>query len=89
MVVEVVEVLVVISNVVLVVVGPTSIHDRQACMEYAARLKALADQLSDELFVVMHVNFEDSAPRRASSNKFHASDALATLPRCAGCAARC
>ena len=30
-------------------------------MEYAARLKALSDQLSDELLVIMQVNFESAA----------------------------
>ena len=49
------------SNRLLVVVGPAAIHDTQACMEYAARLKALSDQLSDELLVIMQVNFESAA----------------------------
>jgi 3-deoxy-7-phosphoheptulonate synthase len=42
----------------LVVVGPCSIHDPQAALDYAKRLKALADRLSDELLVVMRVYFE-------------------------------
>ena len=46
------------SDRLLVVVGPSSIHDEQACMEYAARLKALSAQLSDELLIIMNVNFE-------------------------------
>lgn len=41
-----------------VVVGPCSIHDTQAAMEYAQRLKALSDELSDQLFLVMRVYFE-------------------------------
>jgi 3-deoxy-7-phosphoheptulonate synthase len=41
-----------------VVVGPCSIHDTQAAMDYAQRLKALADELSDQLFIVMRVYFE-------------------------------
>jgi len=41
-----------------VVVGPCSIHDIKAAMEYAQRLKALADELSDQLFLVMRVYFE-------------------------------
>jgi len=49
------------SDRLLVVVGPSAIHDRQACMEYAARLKALATQLSDELLIIMQVNFESAA----------------------------
>ena len=41
-----------------VVVGPCSIHDLKAAMEYAQRLKALSDELSDQLFLVMRVYFE-------------------------------
>jgi 3-deoxy-7-phosphoheptulonate synthase len=41
-----------------VVVGPCSIHDLEAAREYARRLKALADQVRDTLFVVMRVYFE-------------------------------
>jgi 3-deoxy-7-phosphoheptulonate synthase len=43
---------------VLVVVGPCSIHDLKAAHEYALKLKALADKLSDTLLVVMRVYFE-------------------------------
>ncbi len=42
----------------VVVVGPCSIHDLGAGEEYAARLKALADELRNELYVVMRVYFE-------------------------------
>ena len=42
----------------LVVVGPCSIHDPESAMEYATRLKALSEQLSDNLFIVMRVYFE-------------------------------
>jgi 3-deoxy-7-phosphoheptulonate synthase len=41
-----------------VVVGPCSIHDTKAAMDYAQRLKALADELSDTLYIVMRVYFE-------------------------------
>ncbi len=41
-----------------VVVGPCSIHDPIAAMDYARRLKALADELSDTLYIVMRVYFE-------------------------------
>ena len=41
-----------------VVVGPCSIHDIKAAHEYAARLKALAAELSDSLYLVMRVYFE-------------------------------
>ena len=41
-----------------VVVGPCSIHDTDAAMDYARRLKILAHELSDTLYVVMRVYFE-------------------------------
>ena len=43
---------------IIVVVGPCSIHDLDAANEYALRLKALADKVSDTLLVVMRVYFE-------------------------------
>ncbi|MDE2837207.1 MAG: 3-deoxy-7-phosphoheptulonate synthase [Chloroflexota bacterium] len=42
----------------LVIVGPCSIHDEKAALEYAGRLKELGDRVSDTLFVVMRVYFE-------------------------------
>ena len=41
-----------------VVVGPCSIHDIKAAHEYAERLKVLAAEVSDSLFLVMRVYFE-------------------------------
>jgi len=41
-----------------VVVGPCSIHDPQAALDYAQRLKKLADEVADKLFLVMRVYFE-------------------------------
>jgi 3-deoxy-7-phosphoheptulonate synthase len=41
-----------------VVVGPCSIHDPVAAIEYGQRLKALADQVKDSLYLVMRVYFE-------------------------------
>ncbi|MDG2047356.1 MAG: 3-deoxy-7-phosphoheptulonate synthase [Halioglobus sp.] len=43
---------------VFVVVGPCSIHDPSAALEYARRLKILAEELSDTLYLVMRVYFE-------------------------------
>ena len=43
---------------VLVVIGPCSIHDTAAAMEYARKLKAEADRLKDDLLIVMRVYFE-------------------------------
>jgi len=42
----------------MVVVGPCSIHDVEAAKDYAARLKRLAEELQDTLFLVMRVYFE-------------------------------
>ena len=42
----------------LMVVGPCSIHDIAAAKDYAQRLKALADELADQLLIVMRVYFE-------------------------------
>jgi 3-deoxy-7-phosphoheptulonate synthase len=42
----------------LVVVGPCSIHDPVAAVDYATRLAALRERLSDRLEIVMRVYFE-------------------------------
>jgi 3-deoxy-7-phosphoheptulonate synthase len=42
----------------LVVVGPCSVHDPVAALEYGRRLSAVAKELSDRLLVVMRVYFE-------------------------------
>ena len=42
----------------VVVVGPCSIHDTQAALEYAHKLKILAAELARELVIVMRVYFE-------------------------------
>lgn len=42
----------------LVVVGPCSIHDAEAAVEYGKRLKEVGGRLSDELCLVMRVYFE-------------------------------
>ncbi|MES2995932.1 MAG: 3-deoxy-7-phosphoheptulonate synthase [Verrucomicrobiota bacterium] len=42
----------------LAVVGPCSIHDPEAAVEYAEKLKILAEKLSDDVLVIMRVYFE-------------------------------
>jgi 3-deoxy-7-phosphoheptulonate synthase len=42
----------------LVVVGPCSIHDYDAAIDYATRLAAVKRELSDDLIIVMRVYFE-------------------------------
>lgn len=47
----------------LVVVGPCSIHDTEAGLDYARKLKALFEEVSDRLYLVMRTYFEK--PRTA------------------------
>lgn len=42
----------------MVVIGPCSIHDVDAAMDYAKRLKALSDQVKDTIYIIMRVYFE-------------------------------
>ncbi|MFK7976134.1 MAG: 3-deoxy-7-phosphoheptulonate synthase [Halioglobus sp.] len=42
----------------VVIVGPCSIHDPAAALEYGAKLKAKADALASDLLVIMRVYFE-------------------------------
>ncbi|EQA02154.1 3-deoxy-7-phosphoheptulonate synthase [Glaesserella parasuis SW114] len=42
----------------LIVIGPCSIHDPVSALEYARKLKVLADKVSDKLYIVMRVYFE-------------------------------
>ncbi|KAJ3153781.1 hypothetical protein HDU86_005114 [Geranomyces michiganensis] len=47
-----------VSDKLLCVVGPCSIHDVKAAKEYATLLKAYADTASDDLCIIMRVYFE-------------------------------
>ena len=42
----------------LVIIGPCSIHDPKAALEYASKLKAIRERLQDDLLIVMRVYFE-------------------------------
>lgn len=42
----------------LMIVGPCSIHDPDAAVEFATKLKALGDTVNEAIFVVMRVYFE-------------------------------
>ncbi|MGF1747762.1 3-deoxy-7-phosphoheptulonate synthase [Vibrio cionasavignyae] len=42
----------------LCIVGPCSVHDTDAALDYAKRLSAIQDQYRDELFIVMRTYFE-------------------------------
>lgn len=41
-----------------VVIGPCSIHDTKAALEYAQKLKTLSEKVKEHLFLVMRVYFE-------------------------------
>ena len=57
---------------ILIVVGPCSIHDPVAGYDYAQRLKKLADEVSDTLYLVMRVYFEK--PRTSTGWKGFIND---------------
>ena len=54
------------------VVGPCSIHDPVAGLDYARRLKALSDEIGDTLLLVMRVYFEK--PRTTTGWKGYIND---------------
>jgi 3-deoxy-7-phosphoheptulonate synthase len=56
----------------LVIVGPCSIHDPSAGIEYARRLRQLAEELSETLYIVMRVYFEK--PRTSTGWKGFIND---------------
>ena len=60
------------DNRLFVVVGPCSIHDPVAGLDYARRLKALADEVADTMLLVMRVYFEK--PRTATGWKGYIND---------------
>jgi 3-deoxy-7-phosphoheptulonate synthase len=55
-----------------VVVGPCSIHDPGAALDYAQHLRALADEVADTLLIVMRVYFEK--PRTSTGWKGYVND---------------
>ncbi len=42
----------------MVITGPCSVHDAEACVEYAQRIKRLQDEIGDRMLIVMRVYFE-------------------------------
>lgn len=46
------------DNRLLMIVGPCSIHDPHAAIQYAIKLKKLAEEVSDTIYIVMRVYFE-------------------------------
>ena len=57
---------------IFVVVGPCSIHDAEAGLDYARRLKKLADEVSQTMVLVMRVYFEK--PRTSTGWKGFIND---------------
>jgi 3-deoxy-7-phosphoheptulonate synthase len=55
-----------------VVVGPCSIHDPEAGLDYARRLKALQDEVAETMLLVMRVYFEK--PRTTTGWKGYIND---------------
>uniref|UniRef100_A0A7S4LKE6 3-deoxy-7-phosphoheptulonate synthase n=1 Tax=Eutreptiella gymnastica TaxID=73025 RepID=A0A7S4LKE6_9EUGL len=47
-----------VDDRVLVIVGPCSIHDTVAGKEYAQKLKKLADEVAEDVLIIMRVYFE-------------------------------
>ncbi|BAL24709.1 3-deoxy-7-phosphoheptulonate synthase [Azoarcus sp. KH32C] len=60
------------DNRLFVVVGPCSIHDPVAGLDYARRLKVLADEVSETMLLVMRVYFEK--PRTSTGWKGYIND---------------
>ena len=56
----------------IIIVGPCSFHDPKACIEYARKLKNLANQVSDVLFIVMRAYLEK--PRSGQGWKGYIND---------------
>src|SRR5262244_2549921 len=55
---EIVEILDGTNDRLVVIIGPCSIHDPAAALDYARRLRTLADELAADLRIVMRVYFE-------------------------------
>ena len=42
----------------MVITGPCSLHDREATLEYASKLRELRDEVSDKILIIMRAYFE-------------------------------
>jgi salicylate synthetase len=58
----------------LVVVGPCSLHDRETAVEYAGRLREIAEKVSDDLFLVMRAYVEKPRTSLGWTGLAHAPD---------------
>jgi len=55
---EIIDILSGKTNKIFIVIGPCSIHDNLAAIDYAEKLKQLSDKVSDKIFIIMRVYFE-------------------------------
>jgi 3-deoxy-7-phosphoheptulonate synthase len=46
------------SDKIMIIAGPCSIHNNDEAIEYAGRLKKLAEKVQDKIFIIMRVYFE-------------------------------
>lgn len=60
------------SSKFIVILGPCSIHDPKATLEYAVRLKVLSNNLKDSFFILMRVYYEK--PRTSFGWKGYVTD---------------
>ncbi len=66
------------DNRLMIIIGPCSIHDPKAALEYAKRLTLLREQFGDRLLIVMRVYFEK--PRTTTGWKGYINDPNLTGP---------
>jgi salicylate synthase/phospho-2-dehydro-3-deoxyheptonate aldolase len=60
----------------LVIVGPCSLQDKESSLDYAGRLRDVAERLSDDLFVVMRAYVEKPRTALGWAGLAHAPDLL-------------
>ena len=65
---------------VIAIVGPCSIHDTEMALEYARKLKSVADEVSDRIFVVMRVYFVELLIQIQRTQHFFQRALLRHLP---------
>ncbi|MDD5727105.1 MAG: 3-deoxy-7-phosphoheptulonate synthase, partial [Victivallales bacterium] len=46
------------SKKLMMIIGPCSIHSREGALNYARKLNALREKVSDRIFIIMRVYFE-------------------------------
>ena len=77
-----------IDDRIVVVVGPCSIHDPKAALEYARRLRAERSRLQPELEIVMRVYFEKPRTTVGWKGLIKTPTSTAAFVSITGCALR-